>query len=87
MNSIVMNFTNNADVNAAYNHLRVLYPNARMTKSNINIDELVADEYLFNIAAKRKSNDSGKRISFEEHLAKRGLSVADIEAMEDVELE
>jgi len=87
MNTIVMNFNNNADVNAAYNHLRGLYPNARMARSDINIDDVIADERLFNIASKRKADDNGVRISFEEHLAKRGLTLSDIEAMEDVEFE
>jgi len=87
MNSIIMNFDNNSDINAAYNHLIMLYPNVKITKSNINIDEFIEDEVLFNIATERKNNDNGIRITFEEHLKKRNLSLSDIENMEDVEIE
>jgi len=87
MDSIIMNFDDSSDVNAAYNHIKALYPNVRVTKSSINVNELFEDEHLFNLAAKRKQGDTGVRISFDEHLAKRGLTSDDIERMEDVEIE
>jgi len=87
MNTIIMNFDGSADVNAVYNHIKALYPTVKMAKSNISIDELIEDENLFDIAMLRKKNDSGKRITFEEHLAKRGMTLLDIESMEDVEIE
>ena len=51
------------------------------------ISEEEEDEYLLALVLERKKHDNGVRICFEEHLAKRGLTVADIEAMEDVEIE
>ena len=59
MNSIIINFDNSADINAAFKQLKKQYP-------------------------------TGIRISFEDHLAKRNLTVEDIDRMleeEDVELE
>ena len=86
MNSIIMNFDENTDINAAYNQLRKLYPKVRIVKTAIKPEEL-DDEYLLALAEERLSNDTGVRISFEEHLAKRGLTLKDIDEMEDVEIE
>ena len=86
MNSILINFDNSADVNAAYTMIKKHYPTIKLTKTNVNWEEL-EDEYLLNLALERKKNDTGVRISFEEHLAKRGLTLEDLDKMEDVELE
>ena len=51
------------------------------------LKEQAEDEYLLALALERKKNDAGVRISFEEHLAERGLTIEDIENMEDTELE
>ena len=51
------------------------------------IEEQEEDEYLLALALEREKNGSGKTYSFEEHLAKRGLTIEDIDNMEDVELE
>jgi PHD/YefM family antitoxin component YafN of YafNO toxin-antitoxin module len=49
--------------------------------------DLIEDQVLLMLAEQREKQDTGKRYSFEEILADDGLTLADIEAMEDVELE
>ena len=49
--------------------------------------ELIEDEYLLALAEERLRNDNGKRYTFEEVLAMDSLTLADIDAMDDVELE
>ena len=49
--------------------------------------ELIEDQYLLALAEERLKNDTGVDISFEELLAEEGRTIADIEAMEDVEIE
>ena len=89
MNSITINFDNTVDINAAYAQLKNLYPKSRIARTNVDIEEL-EDEYLLALALERKKNDNGVRYSEEEILAKRGLTIEDIDRMleeEDVELE
>ena len=50
------------------------------------VDEL-EDARLYALVAERLENDTGETISFEEILARDGLTIADIEAMEDIEIE
>ena len=50
------------------------------------IDEL-EEMKLYALVADRIADDTGEYTSFEEVLAKDGLTLADIDAMEDVELE
>ena len=47
----------------------------------------IEDARLYALVAERLGNDTGETISFEEILAKDGLTLADIDAMEDVEIE
>ena len=49
--------------------------------------DIIDDQYLLAIAEERMKNDNGVTYSFEEILSKDGLTLADIEAMEDVEIE
>ena len=49
--------------------------------------EMLDDQYLLALAEERLKNDTGVTYSFEEILAKDGLTIADLEAMEDVEIE
>lgn len=49
--------------------------------------DMIDDRYLQAIAEERLKNDNGITRSFEEVLAKDGLTLADIEAIEDVEIE
>ena len=49
--------------------------------------EMIEDRYLLALAEERERNDSGVTYSFEELLAKDGLTRADLDAMEDVEIE
>jgi len=88
MNSIIMNFDNNTDINAVYNQLVKQYPKIKITKADV--DEMLEDEYLLALALEREKNGSGKTYSFKEILAERGLTIEDIKRMleeEDVELE
>jgi hypothetical protein len=56
--------------------------------SDINPDaEALEDEYLLALALERERNDTGVTYTFAEVLAKDGLTFADLEAMEDVEIE
>ena len=49
--------------------------------------ELIENQYLISLAEERTRNDTGMTRSFEELLAKDGLTLADIDAMDDVEIE
>ena len=49
--------------------------------------DMIDNSYLLTLTEERMKNDSGITHSFEEILAKDGLTLADIEAMEDVEIE
>jgi PHD/YefM family antitoxin component YafN of YafNO toxin-antitoxin module len=49
--------------------------------------EMFEDHHLFALAKERERNDNGMTHSFEDLLAKDGLTLADIDAMEDVEIE
>ena len=49
--------------------------------------DMIDNSYLLALTEQRMKNDSGTTHSFEEILAKDGLTLADIEAMEDVEIE
>jgi PHD/YefM family antitoxin component YafN of YafNO toxin-antitoxin module len=48
---------------------------------------IIDDHYLLTLAEERMKNDNTPTIPFEEILAKDGLTIADLEAMEDVEIE
>jgi PHD/YefM family antitoxin component YafN of YafNO toxin-antitoxin module len=49
--------------------------------------DMIDNQYLLALAEEREQNSTGVTYSFEEVLAERGLTVADIDAMEDVEIE
>ena len=51
------------------------------------LKEEADDEYLLALALEREKRDNGVRISFDEILAKDGLTREDLANMEDVELE
>ena len=49
--------------------------------------DMIDDQYLLALADERERNSTGVTYSFEEVIAERGLTIADIDAMEDVEIE
>ena len=49
--------------------------------------DLIEDQYLLALAEERIRNDNGVRYTFEEVLAENGLTLADLDAIEDVEIE
>ena len=49
--------------------------------------DIIDDHYLLTLAGERLKNNNPATRSFEEVLAKDGLTLADVEAMEDVEIE
>jgi len=49
--------------------------------------DMMDDQYLLAVAEERVRYSSGVTYTFEEVLAKDGLTLADIDAMEDVEIE
>jgi len=49
--------------------------------------DMIEDQALLAVAEARVEYNRGEMISFEEVLAKDGLTLADIDAMEDVEIE
>jgi len=51
------------------------------------LTEILDDHYLLTLAEERERNSTGVTYSFEEVLAERRLTIADIDAMEDVEIE
>ena len=86
MNSIIMNFDDSADINAAYANLKKQYPTVRMAKAVVDLEE-AEDEYLLALVEERLKNDTGVRISHEEFWRKFGITQEEIDQMEDVELE
>ena len=90
MASIIMNFNDGTDMNAACSQVRKLYPSVRFARTDIDFDTLIEeaeDKYLLELVMERKKNDNGVRWTFEEILAEDGLTLQDLENMEDVELE
>ena len=86
MNSIAINFDDGSDVNVAYKQLKKQFPKNRIVKTDIDIAEMLEDEYLFAFAMERKKNDNGVRWTFEEILAEDGLTLDDLDP-EGVEIE
>ena len=86
MNSITINFDNSADINAEYSRLKKLYPKYKITRTDIDFEEL-EDEYLLALALERKKNDTGVRYTREDIMRKYGITEEDLENAEDVELE
>ena len=87
MNSITMNFHSDVNVSEVCIKLKNLFPDVEIVASDVSLAEQLEDEYLLALVHERKRNDTGKRISFEEILAKDGLTLEDLDKMEDVELE
>ena len=50
-------------------------------------DKSIDEQFLHALSIIRENEDSGIRYSFEELLGEDGLSLADIDSMEDVEIE
>lgn len=48
---------------------------------------MIEDQYLLALAEERERVDTGEKYTFEEVLSRNGLTFADIDAMEDVEIE
>ena len=48
---------------------------------------IIDDHYLLTLAEERLKNDNAPTIPFEKILAEDGITIADLEAMEDVEIE
>jgi hypothetical protein len=58
-----------------------------ITPAEDPFEEFSEDQYLLALAKERIKNDTGVTFTTEETLAKDGLTLADIDAMEDVEVE
>ena len=86
MNSLIINFDDNADMNSAYIQLKKQYPKNKIAKVNINYEEL-EDEYLLALALERKKNDNGVRYSQEDIRRIYKITDEDLENVGDVELE
>jgi len=86
MNSIIISFNDTVELNLTYKKLKKQYPKNRIAKAEIDVGNL-EDEYLLGLALEREKNDTGTRISFEEHLARHGMSRDELDNMEDVEIE
>jgi len=87
MNSIIINFDDSTDINAAYNNLKKLYPKNKIAKTDIDIDELLEDEYLLSLAEERLKNGSGIFYSMEEVMEHHGITQEDIDNAEEDEFE
>ncbi|MCL2815282.1 MAG: hypothetical protein FWD23_11845 [Oscillospiraceae bacterium] len=86
MNSIIMNFDDSVDINAAYVNLKKLYPTVKMAKAVVDLEE-AEDEYLLALAEERLENDTGVRYTREDIMLKFGITEEDLENTGDVELE
>ena len=81
MNSIIMNFDDNADMNSAYIQLKKLYPKSRIAKTDIDVTEMLEDEYLLALAEERlKSNKP--TVSQRQMRKKLGITQKDIDEAE-----
>ena len=85
MQSIILNFDNTADVNAAYIQLKKQYPKIEIRKADIA--EMLEDEYLLALALEREKRDDGTRYSESDIMRKFGITEEDLESAEDVEIE
>ncbi|MCL2095845.1 MAG: hypothetical protein FWH10_02950 [Oscillospiraceae bacterium] len=82
--ALTINFNNSADENAAYIHLKNLYPASRIIKIDKDFDELLEeaeDEYLLELAEQRMRN-GGMVISQAQMRKKLGISQKDIDETE-----
>ena len=87
MNSIIINFDNGADINTAYKQLKKLYPKNKIAKTDINIDEILEDEYLLALAEERLKNDNGVTWSSDDIRRIYGITEEDLKNAGDVEIE
>jgi len=81
MNSIIMNFDDSVDINAAYVNLKKLYPTVKITKAVVDLEE-AEDEYLLALAEERLKNDTGVRRSWDEVMAEFKITQEEIDATE-----
>ena len=86
MNSIIMNFDDSADINAAYANLKKQYPTVRIAKAVVDLEE-AEDEYLLSLVEERLKNDTGVRYTWEEVMARHGITRESLDSIEDVEIE
>ena len=90
MSSIIFyNFDDNTDtdIDVVYNQFKNLYPNMKMAKTGIDIDEMLEEEYLLALAEERLKNSSGIVYSFDEILSEHGITREELDNMEEVEIE
>jgi len=85
MNSIMMNFRNDVNMNEVYKQLKKLYPDAEII-NNSDATEDLEDEYLLALAEERLKND-GRFISHEDMWERVGISEEDMEDVEADEFE
>ena len=86
LNSIIINFDDNSDINAAYNNLKKLYPKNKIAKTAVDIDEILEDEYLLALAEERLKNNS-PLISHDEMLRRLGITQEELDNTEADEFE
>jgi len=86
MNTIAINFDNAADFNIAYKQLKKQYPKNRIIKADIDIAEMLDDEYLLALAMERLTKN-GQFISHEEMWGKFGIGEEDAGDVEADEFE
>jgi len=87
LNSIIINFDDNSDINAAYNNIKKLYPKNKIAKTIIDIDEILEDEYLLALAEERLKNGSGIFYSMEEVMEHLGITREELDDTEADEFE
>lgn len=80
MNYIIYSNDNN-EINAAYNQLKKSYPNVKIAKTNLDIDELIEDEYLLVLAEERLKSDR-PTVSRQQMRKKYGITQKDIDEAE-----
>lgn len=87
MNSIVINFDNTSDINVAYKRLKKIFPKNKIAKTEIDIDEMLEDEYLLALALEREKNGTGITYTMEEVMARHGITQEDLDNAEEDEWE
>ena len=87
MNTIVMNFDDSIDINVAYNQLRKIYPKSRITKTDLDVNEMIENEWLLALAEEREKNGSGIVYTMEEVMARHNITQEDLDAAEEDEFE
>ena len=85
MTSIAISFDDGADVGVAYKQLKRQYPKNRIVKTDIDIAEMLEDEYLLALAMEREKNGSGVTYTHEDIMRMHGITQEELDELPEPE--